>query len=82
MAYKQAANRRCKLEKLYKQTKNHGAYPGGAYFDEQRGIYIKNNLPRFAKYLRKVSNRKVRKIADIGNNGNYRKLYDYKYNLY
>lgn len=81
MAYKQAKMRRSKLEKTYNKSGTR-YYPGGVYYDEELDRYFKYDLPRFAKYLRKVSNKKVRKAGNLGQRGNYRKLFDYKWELY
>lgn len=81
--YKQAKNRRRRLEKTYKQTKH--SYGSGVWFDEDRGFYYKytaSNTPGYAKMLRRISNKKVRKSDEIGNHGSYRKAYDYKWELY
>ena len=83
MAYKQAENRRKKLVRTYNETKNH--YGSGVWFDEDRNRYIKcsaSNTSGYAKQLRRISNKKVRKSSDVGNHAVYRKAYDYKWELY
>lgn len=83
MAYKQAINRRKKLVRTYEETKN--SYGSGVWYDEDRGFYYKytaSNTPGYAKLLRRISNKKVRQAADVGNHGSYRKNYDYKWELY
>jgi hypothetical protein len=83
MAYKQARNRRKRLIKTYEETK-HG-YGSGVWYDEDRGFYYKytaSNTPGYAKQLRRIGNKKVRKAADIGMHGSYRKTYDYKWVLF
>lgn len=87
MAYKQVQNRRKKLLKTYKQIKGmRKHYTGsGVWYDEDRGFYFKytaSNTPGYAKMLRRISNKRVRKSADIGNHGDYRKSYDYKWALF
>jgi hypothetical protein len=55
------------------------------WYDEYRGFYYKytaSNTPGYAKALRKISNKKVRKALDVGNHGDYRKKYDYKWALF
>ena len=81
--YKQAKCRRKKLLKTYEATK-HGE-GSGVWYDEDRGFYYKytaSNTPGYAKALRKMSNKKVRKAADVGNHAAYRKNFDYKWALF
>ena len=83
MAYKRAITRRKKLTKTYEETKN--SYGSGVWYDEERGMYKKytaSNTPGYAKMLRRISNKKVRKSADVGSHGAYRKNYDYKWTLF
>lgn len=83
MAYKQARNRRKKLLKTYNETKNHCG--SGVAFDDNRHFYYKytaSNMPGYAKSLRRISNKKVRRAADIGSYSDYRKKYDYNWALF
>jgi len=83
MAYKQAQNRKKRLMKTYRQTKN--SYGAGVWFNEDTGRYIKytaSKTPGYAKYLRKISNRKIRRIYNIGNFSNYKKHFDYWWTLF
>ena len=83
MAYKQARARRKKLLKTYNETKH--TYGSGVAFDEDRQFYYKytaSNTPGYAKSLRRISNKKLRKSADIGSYGCYRKKYDYNWALF
>lgn len=83
MAYKQAKNRRKRLVKTYEETKH--SYGSGVWYDEDRGRYIKytaSNTPGYAKQLRRIGNKKVRKAAEVGTHGSYRKNYDYKWVLF
>lgn len=81
MAYKQAQNRKKHLLKTYNETKNW--YGAGVYFDETRGCYRRYSITDGGrgKRLRRISNRKVRKAKNIGSFGNYRKVYDYWWEL-
>jgi hypothetical protein len=57
----------------------------GVWYNEDRGFYYKytaSNTPGYAKMLRRISNKKVRKSEDLGNHGVYRKSYDYKWTLF
>ena len=83
MAYKQAQNRKKRLLKTYQETKN--SYGSGVWFDSDRGFYYKytaSNTPGYAKSLRRVGNKKVRKSRDNCNFGTYKKLYDYKWTIF
>jgi hypothetical protein len=87
MAYKQAKNRKKRLAKTYRKIRGMTKHctAGGVWYDEDRGFYYKytaSNTPGYAKALRKISNKKVRKSAEVGNYGSYRKNYDYKWTLY
>lgn len=83
MAYKQSQNRKKRLLRTYRKTCR--GYGGGVWFDEDKGRFIKysgSNTPGYTKFLRKMSNKKVRKTADVGNFSSYKRLYDYKWILY
>lgn len=87
MAYDQARNRKRRLLKTYNQIKGQGKHysSSGVWYDEERGFYYKyrtSNTPGYAKTLRRISNKKVRKSPLILNHGDYRKLYNYKWALY
>lgn len=78
MSYHGSKERNRRLKKLYGETKTQ--YGAGAYYDEDKKRLIKYS-PRknsgYAKYLRKVANRKVRRNKDNLKYGSYRKIYDY-----
>ena len=83
MAYKQAMSRRKKLLNTYNKTKT--SCGSGVWYDDERGFYYKytaSNTPGYAKSLRKIGNKKVRKAFDVGNHSMYRKQYDYKWALF
>ena len=87
MAYKQSISRKKRLLKTYREIERmRKHYTGsGVWYDEDRGFYYKytaSNTPGYAKMLRRISNKKVRKMTDIGNHGVYRKSYDYKWTLF
>ncbi len=84
MGYHRSREQRRRLKKLYSKT---GGFPGGAWYDEERDRYIRSytsnhNHPGYSKYLRRVSNRRVRRTKHALQNGQYRKVYDYWYELY
>lgn len=83
MAYKQAQKRKKHLMKTYMKTRN--SYGAGVWFDEDRNLYIKyspSNTPGYTKYLRRLSNRKVRRAKEHYNHSSYKKLYDYWWTLF
>lgn len=83
MAYRQAKARHKKLVKTYKETKH--SYGSGVGFDEDRNFYYKynaSNTPGYTKTLKRISNKKVRRTADIGSHGSYRRKYDYYWVLF
>ena len=86
MAYKQAQNRKKRLQKTYNEVKAmKGHYTAaGVWIDEDRGFlyrYSPSNTPGYAKLLRKQGNKKVRKSKDVLKHGDYRRIYDYKWAL-
>ena len=87
MAYMQAKNRGKRLLKTYNKIKGMRRHCAGSgvWYDDDRGFYYKysaSNTPGYAKELRRISNKKIRQAADVGNYGAYRKKYDYKWTLF
>ena len=84
MAYKQAKQRHKKLIKTYKETKN--SCGSGVGYNKDRNFYYKfvsSNTPGYSKYLKRLSNKKIRQAKNsVGSFGAYRKLYDYKWQLF
>lgn len=81
MAYRQAQQRKKRLEKLAKKT--HHSYRGGAYYDKDKHRYIRYGAapPRIKKSYKKVARCKVRRAANLINYNGYRKEYDYWCNV-
>lgn len=83
MGYRRSRNERKKLKKLYRKTKN--SCRGGAWYNDDKERYIRysaSNTPGYSKYLRKLSNRKLRHSNDVLNYGLYRKIFDYWWVLF
>ena len=82
--YFRSKERNKRLKKLYSETKN--SYGEGAWYDEEKKRYIKcssSNTTGYTKWLRRLSNRRVRKMKDITlNNCQYKKVFDYRWELY
>ncbi len=83
MGYRRARERNRRLKKLYDETKN--SYGAGVYYNDRKKRYIKCpscSTPGYTKYLRKISNRRVRK-SDIPLKGcSYKRLFDYQWELW
>lgn len=83
MAYKQAQSRKKQLLKTYRKTKNKCF--AGVWFNPEKGCYCKyssSNTPGYTKLLRRQSNKKVRRLKDLGDYGTYKKAYDYWWTLF
>lgn len=72
-----------RLKRTYSATKN--GWGAGVYYDEDKKRLIryspskKSSRPR---YLRNQANRKVRKTLTALHHGQYRKIYDYWWELW
>lgn len=78
MCYRRSRESKRRLKKLSEETTDYS--PGGAWFNPDKKRYIRfhgSNTPGLMKYLRRISNRRVRKHDDVLNNGSYKKVYDY-----
>ena len=87
MAYKQARNRKKRLQKTYNEIKDMKSHStgSGVWIDEDRGFfyrYTASNTPGYAKLLRKIGNKRIRQSKDTFNNNKYRRVFDYKWTLY
>lgn len=83
MGYRNSQERKRRLIKLYNETKN--SYGSGAYFDDEKKRYIQysvSNSRGRSSYLKKVSNKKVRRTRNNFSNGAYKRVFDYQYELY
>lgn len=72
-----------KLEKLYNATK-HSCTGGGAFFHEGKGRYIRyytSGKSKYTKYLKRLSNKKVRHSSLALANSEYKKIFDYWWSL-
>lgn len=82
MSYKRVEQRKKRLEKLYNETK-HG-YAAGVYYDRRKERYIR--YYRGNKWLKvhcsRITRRKLKDTEAIYNRGQYKKLYDYWWELY
>lgn len=82
MSYRRHIEDNRKLRKLYCATKH--SYIAGVFYDTQKQRYIRfspNRGSGYTKYLRRKSNKQVRKSQDKMNYSTYRRRYDYLWEL-
>ena len=83
MSYRRSREDKNRLEKLYKETGK--IWWSGAYYDKDKNRYIRiyscDNRAGNGRYLKKRSNKKVRKSKNSFNYCQYKKLFDYWYYL-
>lgn len=84
MAWKQAKERRKRLRKLHRETEH--SYGCGAWYDEKNDRYYRYYVSDHggARLLKRRATKKLRamKHKDVQHNyGEYRKLYDFWWNL-
>lgn len=84
MSHRRKAMERRKLKKLHDETWN--SVFAGAYWNDRKQRYVRFytcRTPGYTKYLRRLSNRRVRHSLDVPMRGSgYRKHYDYWWELY
>lgn len=83
MGHKRKVEDNKRLKKTHSETKTF--FGRGVWFDDDKNRYVKctpSNTPGYTKYLRKLSNRRVRKAKDKLNNSSYKKIYDYWWELF
>ena len=83
MGHKRSVERNKRLKKVYSETKTFCG--SGVWFDERKGRYVKISASRKSKrpkYLRNRSNRKIRHYKGALNNSDYKRLFDYWWELY
>ena len=56
-------------------------YTGGSFYIEEEDRYVRRYRSRRSAFLRKVGNRRVRRSKMTMRYGDYRKIYDYKWEL-
>ena len=81
MAWKQSRERNIRLKKRCK-----GPFmplTRGVFYNEEKGRCIHYYVGSRSKFLRKVSNKKVRRYNKLyANYSGYRKIYDYWYEMF
>lgn len=82
MSHRRDIQEKKKLRSLYKKTSNKMK---GCYFDERKGRYIQcyfsgNN--KYTKYLKRQSNKAIRRNKDLFVRSGYKRCFDYWWELY
>jgi hypothetical protein len=87
MSYQRNIEDKRRLKKLYLETKNSCIV--GAYYDDKKNRMIRyspsdngNAKISTTKYLKRQSNKKIRRSCDVFQRGGYKKQYDYWWELY
>ena len=83
MSYQRTNENKNRLRKLLQHTSHKCV--GCAYYDADKGRIVRimaSNTPGYTKYLRRRSNKRVRGLDDIANGTSYKKVFDYKWELF
>ena len=82
MSYRRSRNEQRKLKKVYEETKNR--YGPGVWYDSAKKRYKRITFSKsgYTKFLRRMANKKVRKRKECCNGAQYKREFDYKWNLY
>lgn len=78
MSHRRSHENRRRLKKLATATSK--CFGGGAWYDEDKGRYIRyyaRGGNGYTKWLRTVANRRVRRAKNVPQGGGYRRVYDY-----
>lgn len=81
MSYQRSRQEHKRMSRLYDQTKN--TYGAGAYFNEQKNCFMRYSASNGvrSKFLKKQSNKRVRRATDLHNYAAYRRYLDYYFEL-
>lgn len=82
MSYRRSRERNRRLKKLYDETK-YSCY-AGAWYNERKKRYIKYSAgsKEIKKYLKKLSSRKARRYKGEMQNCDYKRTFDYWWELF
>lgn len=77
MSYQRSCQEYKRMRRLYDKTKN--AYGAGVYFNEQKNRFMRYSASNGvrSKFLKKQSNKRVRRATDLHNYAAYRRYLDY-----
>ena len=83
MSYRRKREDERRLKRLYDKTKHH--YGAGVYFDKDKNRYIRYYASKRSgntKYLKRQSNKRVRRSQSSMRHGQYKRLFDYWWELF
>ena len=83
MGYFRSIEDKRKLDSLYQETKHQ--YGSGVYFDEYKQRYIRyytSGRSGYTKFLKRKTNKKVRKDNNLPRYSGYKRCYDYWWILF
>lgn len=82
MGHRRTKQERKKLRRLYDETKH--SYGAGVWYDEQKHRFIRYSMGSGGRstFLKKQSNKRVRRAEDVGNHCGYRRHFDYNWELF
>jgi len=83
MSHRRSTEDKRRLISLARKTD--GRWGCGAFFCDRKGRYIRyyrSNANGASQHHRQQSNRRVRRRVDICQRGQYRRIYDYWWNLF
>lgn len=82
MAYARSKEDQRRIRKLYNETRNR--WTAGAWYDERKHRYVRFyscRTPGYTKWLRRQSNKRLRRSPNIYKGKQYKKLFDYWWEL-
>lgn len=82
MAYARSREDRRRLRKLYNETRS--SYAAGVWYNESKHRYERFyacRAPGYTKWLRRQSNKRLRRSSYIFKGKQYKKLFDYWWEL-
>lgn len=80
MGYFDSKERARRLENLQKETSHNCV--GGAYYDERKGRIVRYYRGKRSKYLKQLSSKKCRHSDATLQNSQYKKVFDYWWELF
>lgn len=71
-----------KLKRTYAAT--HSRYGSGVWYDDRKQRYVRIYIgsPGYGKFLRRISNKRLRKDKRLYQGSAYKRIYDYWWELY
>ena len=83
MGYFRSIENKRRLGNLYNETKSQ--YGNGAYFDEDKQRFIRYypyGRPGYTKFLKRKTNKRVRKDNNLPRYSGYKRCYEYWWTLF